>query len=50
VDKLPHYTTLQKFSARSQILAIADAMIRMIERAAGKSKFARTSAAMDATG
>jgi hypothetical protein len=27
-DKLPHYTTLQKFSARSQLLAIADAMIQ----------------------
>lgn len=26
-DKLPHYTTLQKFSARSQVSAIADAMI-----------------------
>src|SRR5271155_1511894 len=25
-DKLPHYTTLQKFSARSQVLEIADAM------------------------
>jgi hypothetical protein len=25
-DKLPHYTTLQKFSARSQVLAIADAL------------------------
>jgi len=24
-DKLPHYTTLKKFSARSQVLAIADA-------------------------
>ncbi len=34
-DKLPHYTTLQKFSARSQVLAIADAMIRTIGRAAG---------------
>src|SRR5882672_11921330 len=33
--KLPHYTTLQKFSARSQVLAIADAMIRTIGRAAG---------------
>src|ERR1700746_1278073 len=29
-DKLPHYTTLQKFSARSQVLAIADAMIQSI--------------------
>lgn len=49
-DKLPHYTTLQKFSARSQVLAIADAMIRTIGRAAGESKYAKTSAAMDATG
>ena len=49
-DKLPHYTTLQKFSARSQVLAIADAMIRTIGRAAGAPKFAKTSAAMDATG
>jgi hypothetical protein len=49
-DKLPHYTTLQKFSARSQVLAIADAMIRTIGRAAGASQFAKTSAAMDATG
>ena len=49
-DKLPHYTTLQKFSARSQVLAIADAMIRTIGRAAGGPKFAQTSAAMDATG
>jgi hypothetical protein len=49
-DKLPHYTTLQKFSARSQVLAIADAMIRTIGRAAGASQFAKTAAAMDATG
>jgi len=49
-DKLPHYTTLQKFSARSQVLAIADAMIRTIGRAAGGPQFAKTSAAMDATG
>ena len=41
-DKLPHYTTLQKFSARSQVLAIADAMIRTIGRAAGAAKFAKT--------
>jgi hypothetical protein len=32
-DKLPHYTTLQKFSARSRVLAIAGAMIRTIGRA-----------------
>lgn len=49
-EKLPHYTTLQKFSARSRVLAIADAMIRTIGRAAGEPKFAKTSAAMDATG
>ena len=49
-DKLPHYTTLQKFSARSQVLAIADAMIRTIGRAAGQPQFAKSSAAMDATG
>lgn len=49
-DKLPHYTTLQKFSARSRVLAIADAMIRTIGRAAGGPKFAKTTAAMDATG
>ena len=40
-DKLPHYTTLQKFSARSQVLAIADAMIRTIGRAAGVPEFAQ---------
>ena len=48
-DKLPHYTTLQKFSARSRVLAIADAMIRTIGRAA-ESEFAQGAAAMDATG
>ena len=49
-DKLPHYTTLQKFSARSQVLAIADAMIRTIGRAAGAPEYAHGTAAMDATG
>jgi len=49
-EKLPHYTTLQKFSARSRVLAIADAMIRTIGRAAGELEFAKSSAAMDATG
>ena len=34
----------------SQVLAIADAMIRTIGRAAGEPEFAKTSAAMDATG
>jgi len=49
-DKLPHYTKLQKFSARSQVLAIADAMIRTIGRAVGAAEFAQGAAAMDATG
>jgi Transposase DDE domain len=49
-DKLPHYTTLQKFSARSQVLAIADAMIRTIGRSAGAPEYAQGAAAMDATG
>jgi spore coat protein U-like protein len=49
-DKRPHYTTLQKFSARSRVLAIAAAMIRTIGRAAGEPKLAKTSAAMAATG
>jgi Transposase DDE domain/Transposase domain (DUF772) len=50
-DKLPHYSTLAKFSSRSQVLEIADAMIRSI----GQAAFRQTSepiiaAAMDATG
>jgi hypothetical protein len=36
-DKLPHYTTLQKFSARSKVLEIADAMIQSIARAYGQT-------------
>lgn len=52
-EKLPHFTTLQKFSARSEVLEIADAMISQIgqwalrqEKKAGK----RVAVAMDATG
>lgn len=48
-DKLPHYTTLQKFSARAKVLEIADAMIQTIGRAAGEATFGQA-AAMDATG
>lgn len=33
-DKLPHYTTLQKFSGRSQVVAIVQALIGRIGRAA----------------
>jgi hypothetical protein len=49
-DKLPHYTTLQKFSTRSKVLEIADAMIQTIGRAAGEEAFGKGAAAMDATG
>lgn len=49
-DKLPHYTTLQKFSARSKVLEIADAMIRGIGLAAGGATYGTGAAAMDATG
>jgi hypothetical protein len=49
-DKLPHYTTLQKFSARSKVLEIADAMIQTIGQAAGAPTFGAGAAAMDATG
>jgi hypothetical protein len=33
-DKLPHYSTLAKFSERRQVLEMADAMIRTIGPAA----------------
>src|ERR1700684_2143004 len=37
-DKLPHYTTLQKFSARSQVLAIVQQMLlRIGSQVAGRS-------------
>ena len=49
-DKLPHYSTLAKFSSRSQVLEIADAMIRSIGQAAFGQMPEPTAAAMDATG
>jgi hypothetical protein len=49
-DKLPHYSTLAKFSSRSQVLEIADAMIRSIGQAAFGQRPEPTAAAMDATG
>jgi hypothetical protein len=48
-DKLPHYTTLQKFSARSHVLAIVEGMIRTIGRAAARGVKA-PQVAVDATG
>jgi hypothetical protein len=47
--KLPHYTTLQKFSARSQVLAIAQKLVAEIGRAAAAAA-PQQPAAMDATG
>jgi hypothetical protein len=49
-DKLPHYTTLQKFSARSEVLKIADLLIQKIGLAAWRTQRDRSTAAMDATG
>lgn len=48
-DKLPHYTTLQKFSARSQVLAIAQKLVAEIGQAAAAQNPDQP-AAMDATG
>lgn len=52
-EKLPHFTTLQKFSSRSEVLEIADALIAQIgkwalrqQAKAGK----KVAVAMDATG
>lgn len=50
-DKLPHYTTLQKFSARSQVLEIAQKLVVSIGRSvAAQVPAAEQVAAMDATG
>jgi transposase len=49
-DKLPHYSTLQKFSARSRVLEIADKLIQSIAQAAAAVAPEGETAAMDATG
>src|SRR5580765_2329965 len=49
-EKLPHYTTLQKFSARREVLKIADVMIQTIGEAARADSPGQGAAAMDATG
>ena len=49
-DKLPHYTTLQKFSSRSKVLEMADAIIRRIGPSAGEPTYGEGAAAMDASG
>lgn len=49
-DKLPHYSTLAKFSTRSQVLAIADAIIQTIGKAVVAADPQGQFAAMDSTG
>ena len=48
-EKLPHFSTLQKFSTRSDVLAIAQKLVAEIGRAAG-NQAPEVVAAMDATG
>jgi len=49
-DKLPHYTTLQKFSARSQIVAITQKLVATIGQSAAAQTPGPKDAAMDGTG
>jgi hypothetical protein len=49
-EKLPHFTTLQKFSTRSHVAAIAQKIIARIGRAAMMASAHREPAAMDSTG
>jgi hypothetical protein len=49
-DKLPHFTTLQKFSARSQVLAIAQKLVADIGQRAAAQGSNDVVVAMDATG
>ena len=49
-EKLPHYTTLQKFSARSKVLEITQKLIAHIGKVAAKQESAPSAAAMDSTG
>ena len=52
-EKLPHFTTLQKFSARSRVLEIADALIARIGQAALRRQAKveeKVAVAIDATG
>jgi len=49
-EKLPHFTTLQKFSARSNVLAIAQKLVAVIGQCAAQQEGAGCEMAMDATG
>jgi hypothetical protein len=48
-EKLPHFTTLQKFSGRSEVLVIAQKLVAELSQVAGKQA-PEVVAAMDATG
>jgi len=49
-EKLPHYTALQKFSARPGVGAVAEAMVARIGRAALEKEGAKATVAIDSTG
>jgi hypothetical protein len=49
-EKLPHFTTLQKFSGRSDVLAIAQKLVAVIGQCAAQQKGESCEVAMDATG
>ena len=49
-DKLPHYTTLQKFGARPKVLEIAEAMLAQLGSASLRQKGPESAVAIDATG
>jgi hypothetical protein len=49
-EKLPHYTTLQKFSARSQVVAIAQKIVATIGQSVLVQNPEGQDAAMDSTG
>jgi hypothetical protein len=49
-DKLPHFTTLQKFSRRGKVVAIVQLLIGKIGQAAAQNEAVAGAAAMDSTG
>jgi len=49
-DKLPHFTTLQKFSGRSQVLLIAQKLVAEMGQLAAAQSVKQPELAMDATG
>ncbi len=49
-QKLPHYTTLQKFHARAEVSAIVEVMIGRLGRSALRQAGGKADVAMDSTG